>query len=387
MKKTLYILCGFFVLATNAQTALYNSGNLQIHDEGQMGFHIDLINDGSFDENLGLVGFYGDLPLSVSGVFPATFYDLEISNPDNVRLNIALNNSNNTNFVTGNFFTLRALTDTYLNFSDNVTTNGSGDISKVDGFAAISNQQNFTFPVGDQIFLRQLILQSNGINTFAKCAYYFENPNSPSTFSESFDTNQKVASLGEISTREFWKIEGTVPSTIQITWNNRSNIGALVDDASRLGIVGWRKSTNQWVSLSGGLAVGDLTQGFVTSATFIPDDYEIVTFADNLGEASELIKTGNYYVSPNGDGINDALEIEEINLSPNNSLKIFDRYGLKVFEMEDYSNTEFTGLANTNNFVISKDKGLPSGVYFYIISLEDIGLDFQGFLYLARESN
>jgi gliding motility-associated-like protein len=387
MQKRLFTYLFFAVVCSNAQTALYNSGNLQIHTEGQMGFHIDLINDGSFDENEGLVGFYGDLPLTVSGVFATTFFDIEISNPDNVRLNTSLNSRNTTNFILGDFFTPRAQTDNYLNFLENGITNGSGDISKVDGYAAVSNQQNFTFPVGDQVFLRPLALQSNGVNTFAKCAYFFENPNSPSTFSESFDTNQKVASLGEVSTREFWKIEGTVPSTIQITWNNRSNIGAIVDDPSSLGIVGWRKSTNQWVSISGGPGVGDLTQGFVTSTTFIPDDYEIITFAGNLGEASELIQTDNYFVSPNGDGVNDALEIEEINLSPNNSLKIFDRYGLKVFEMENYSNTEFTGVANTNNFVIAKDKGLPSGVYFYIISLEDIGLDFQGFLYLARESN
>ena len=67
-----------------AQTALYNSGNLQIHEQGQMGFHTNLINDGSFDENAGLAGFYGDLPLTVSGAFAVTFFDVEISNPDNV---------------------------------------------------------------------------------------------------------------------------------------------------------------------------------------------------------------------------------------------------------------------------------------------------------------
>ena len=383
MKKTLYILCGFFVLVTNAQTALYNSGNIQIHDQGQMGFHIDLINDGSFDENLGLGGFYGDLPLNISGAFPATFFDLEIANPDNVQLATGLNNSNNTNFITGNFVTPRAQTDTYLNFLPNATDNGSGDISKVDGYAAISNQQNFTFPVGDAFQLRQLILQSSAENTFAKCAYFFEDPNSPSTFN-GFNTNTKVAGLGSISTTEFWRLEGSVPSTIRISWNERSNIATIVDDASRIGIVGWRKSTNQWVSISGGGAIGDLSQGFVTSASFIPDDYEIITFADNLGEASELITTDNFLVTPNGDGINDVLEIPEISLSPSNTIHIFDRYGLKVFEMENYTNTEFNGTATTNNFVIAKDKGLPSGVYFYIISLHDIDLDFQGFLYLAR---
>ena len=85
MKKVFYIvfLVGF---CANAQTALYNSGNLQIHQDGQLGLHIDLINDGILDDNLGLAGFYGDLPLTVSGAFAPTFFDLEIANPDNVLL-------------------------------------------------------------------------------------------------------------------------------------------------------------------------------------------------------------------------------------------------------------------------------------------------------------
>jgi len=384
MNVKLFILIFSLAVCANAQTALYNAGNIQIHDQGQMGFHTDLINDGVFDENLGLAGFYGDAPLSVSGAFAATFFDLEISNFQNVTLNTSLNNTNNTNFITGDFFTQRAIADNYLNFLQDANYNGSADISKVDGYVAINNKQNFTFPVGDIVQLRQLILNSDAVNAVAKCAYFFENPNSPFNFSESFNTDTKVVGLGNISTTEFWRIEGNVPSTIRISWNNRSNISAIVDDATQIGIAGWRKSTSQWVSLSGGTAVGDLSQGFVSSASFIPDDYEIITFANNLGEASALIGTDNYLVTPNGDGINDALEIPEIALSPNNSIYIFDRFGLKVFEMQNYTNTEFTGFATTNNFVISKDRGLPSGVYFYIISLDDINLDFQGFLYLAR---
>jgi gliding motility-associated-like protein len=370
-------------VCVNAQTALYNAGNMQIHDQGQIGFHIDLINDGSFDENLGLAGFYGDLPLTVYGSFAATFFDLEIANPDNVLLATGLNNSNNINFITGDFVTPRAETYTYFNFLTNANYNGSGDISMVDGYDGVNNQQNFTFPVGDDGELRQLVMQSSSENSFAKCAYFFEDPNSPSTFA-SFDTNSKVNSIGNISSTEFWRLEGSVPSTVRISWNVRSNIAAIVDDASRIGIVGWRKSTNQWVSISNATAVGDLSGGFVSSSSFIPDDYEVITFADNLGEASEFISTDNFLVTPNGDGINDALEIPEIALSPNNSIYIFDRYGLKVFEMQNYTNTEFTGKATTNNFVISKDDGLPSGVYFYILSLDDLNLDFQGFLYLAR---
>ena len=95
MKKLLFGLSCFMTICANAQTALYNSGNIQIHEQGQMGFHTNLINDGAFDENLGLAGFYGDLPLTVSGAFAATFFDVEISNPDNVSLETSLNTRNN----------------------------------------------------------------------------------------------------------------------------------------------------------------------------------------------------------------------------------------------------------------------------------------------------
>ena len=383
MKKLAFILFAFQGLLCQAQTALYNSGTMQIHDQGQMGFHTNLINDGSFDENLGLAGFYGDLPLTVSGAFAVTFFDLEISNPDNVSLETSLNTRNNSNFIMGDFFTNRALTDNYLNFLDTATSNGSGNISKVDGYTGISNQQNFSFPVGDEFQLRQLVLNSNAVNIFARCAYFFEDANNPSTFAQGFNTNTKANTLGPISSTEFWRLEGNVPSTIQITWNERSVIESLVTDVNRLGIVGWSKASNQWVSIPSNGAVGDLSQGFIRSTSFIPDAYEIITFGNSLGEATALINPDNFLVTPNGDGINDFLVIPETELSPNNAIQIFDRYGLKVFEMNNYTN-EFNGFATTNNFVIAKDKGLPAGVYFYILSLSDIGLDFQGFLYLAN---
>lgn len=383
MKKIFYFLFSFFGVGIHAQTALYNSGNIQIHEQGQMGFHTNLINDGSFDENVGLAGFYGDLPLMVSGAFAVTFFDLEISNPDNVSLETSLNTRSNVNFIMGDFFTNRAQTDNYLNFLGNATSNGSGDISKVDGYSGISNQQSFTFPVGDEQQLRQLVLNSDAVNLFARCAYFFEDASNPSTFQTGFDTNTKEGNLGVISNTEFWRLEGNVPSTIQITWNERSAVDVFVTDITRLGIVGWQKSSNQWVNIGSNGAVGDLTQGFISSASFIPDDYEVITFGDSLGEPMELVNPDNFLVTPNGDGVNDVLVIPETDLSPNNSIQIFDRYGLKVFEMNNYTN-EFNGFATSNNFVIAKDKGLPSGVYFYILSLDDIDLAFQGFLYLAR---
>lgn len=130
-------------------------------------------------------------------------------------------------------------------------------------------------------------------------------------------------------------------------------------------------------------SVGDLVNGVAISGSFIPDEYELLTFGA-FGEPRDFLDLENYFVSPNGDGINDFLEIPELALSPNNLMRIFDRQGSKVFEKTNYVN-EFNGFSNQNNFVVDRESGLPSGVYFYIVSLDDLDLEFQGFLYLAND--
>lgn len=380
LKSLLFIFLS--AVGSYGQTALYNAGNLEVHVDGQVGLHTNLINDGILDDNLGEVGFYGDTPLTVSGAFAPTFFDVEINNSGHVILNTAINILNTTNFIVGNFETSRAFTDSYLNHIFDGTSINSSDISKVNGYAAITDKQNFTFPVGDAVQLRPLVLNSEDVNQLAKCAYFFESANSPSTF-PSFNTASKGEGVDLVSSTEFWRLEGNIPSTVQLSWNERSAIPLLTADPLALIVVGWSKATNQWESLAGAPAVGDITQGFVGSSSFIPDDYEILTLASTLEEPQEFISVDNFLVTANGDGNNDSLIIPELEQSPNNSLQIFDRFGLKVFEMENYTD-EFRGFANTGTVIMDKDKGLPTGVYFFIVEMKDLKLDFQGFLYLTR---
>ena len=382
MKKLIYILVFFLGLSIQAQTALYNSGNIRIHDQGQLGFHTNLINDAAFDENVGLVGFYGNTTLNVSGAFAPTFFDTEIANATGVYLETGINNGNNTNFIIGDFMTPRNQSSAYYNLLQNAFYVGDSDISKVDGYAAMTQQQNFTFPVGDDQQLRPLILNSQSENALAKCAYFFENPGTPSSLDTNFDTGLKARDLGFISTTEFWLLEGNVPSTISISWNERSDIAALTNDVSNLMVVGWSKAARQWIRLGSTVAVGDLSTGFVSSESFIPDDYDAITFG-TMDVPAEFLSLDNYLVSANDDGINDTLVIPELEQSPNNHLMIYNRFGQMVFDQKNYTN-EFQGFSNVDNFVIDREQGLPADVYFYIVSMEDLGLDFQGFLYLTR---
>lgn len=387
MKNLLYI--SFFLLGvfSNAQTALYNNGNIRIHENGQLGFHTDLINDSPFDSNLGLAGFYGAESLFVTGAIVPQFYDTEISLENDLFLEIGMDNANNTNFIIGNMVTPRTQPNIQYTFLENTFYTGDGDISKVDGYAGLTNQQDFIFPVGDATQLRPLVLNSESTNLTAKCAYFFENASNPTSVNGNFNTDNLGLALEFVSGVEFWRLEGNVPSTVTLSWNARSNMSALTDEAINIVVAGWSKIGNRWQNLEGVTVVGTLDEGFVISETFNPDDYELLTLGISKIPFeplfNEVLSLDNYFVSPNGDGINDSFFIPELSDSPNNVVRIYNRYGLKVFEKGNYVD-EFVGVSNVGNFVINRESGLPVGVYFYTIYMEDLDLNYQGFLYLAR---
>jgi len=65
--------------------------------------------------------------------------------------------------------------------------------------------------------------------------------------------------------------------------------------------------------------------------------------------------------SPNGDGINDLWLITNGNCLAKAKAEVFNRYGSKVFESNDYKN-------NWNG--LYKGKPLPDGTYYYVINYQ-----------------
>ena len=82
------------------------------------------------------------------------------------------------------------------------------------------------------------------------------------------------------------------------------------------------------------------------------------------------------FVSPNGDGINDFFEIQNIENHPNNELLIYTRSGVVIFSTRNYR----------NNWSGTTDNGLvPEGSYYFTLDLEGNGtLDRQGWIYISR---
>jgi uncharacterized repeat protein (TIGR01451 family)/gliding motility-associated-like protein len=94
-------------------------------------------------------------------------------------------------------------------------------------------------------------------------------------------------------------------------------------------------------------------------------------------------------VSPDGDGLNDFFRIRGIECYPKNTVEIYNRWGVKVYDAEGYNNDTvvFRGISEGRT-TIDTSEGLPSGTYFYIVKYEDFngnGIDESGYLDINRD--
>jgi gliding motility-associated-like protein len=108
-----------------------------------------------------------------------------------------------------------------------------------------------------------------------------------------------------------------------------------------------------------------------------PVSVGVQNFEPLLAEDGITVHQG---VSPNGDGINDYLQIDNITNYPDNKLSIMNRNGLLVYEAKGYDNSTrvFDGHSNKNG-----QMQLP-GTYFYALDYTANGVTKHktGFLVL-----
>jgi len=93
-------------------------------------------------------------------------------------------------------------------------------------------------------------------------------------------------------------------------------------------------------------------------------------------------------VTPNGDGVHDVLRIANIENYPNNTVKIYNRWGVLVYKTRAYnsSGNVFDGTSE-GRVTVDQDNKLPVGTYFYIIEYEDqtgTMRQLSGYIYINR---
>ncbi|MDF0717286.1 gliding motility-associated C-terminal domain-containing protein [Muricauda sp. 334s03] len=113
----------------------------------------------------------------------------------------------------------------------------------------------------------------------------------------------------------------------------------------------------------------------------------VSTFCEYTGGGSDFqIFNG---MTPNGDGLNDYFRIQGIENYPDNNVKIFNRWGVQVYQIDSYGqgNNLFYGLSE-GRATLQKDRELPSGTYFYILTFTSEvnpgNESYSGYLYINR---
>ena len=132
------------------------------------------------------------------------------------------------------------------------------------------------------------------------------------------------------------------------------------------------------------------------STNFVGTDRIVYELCDAFGQCASAVVTIEVTngllpyngISIDGNERNSYFHIGGIEAYPKNVVKIFNRWGVQVFEIEHYDNVRnvFRGLSN-GRVTIERGSKLPQGTYYYIIEYEDDNHQQQketGWLYLKR---
>ena len=129
--------------------------------------------------------------------------------------------------------------------------------------------------------------------------------------------------------------------------------------------------------------------GFKGVDTFV---YELCN-ADGCATATVSIEVTHKLIVYNGISVggdkNNHFHIAGIEAYPNNTVRIYNRWGVKVWEAQSYDNVRnvFKGISNGRVTIEAADK-LPQGTYYYVIEYVDENNQQQsmvGWLYLKKD--
>jgi len=103
---------------------------------------------------------------------------------------------------------------------------------------------------------------------------------------------------------------------------------------------------------------------------------------NDIGEGDNCNSNITDGVSPNGDGLNDSLDLSNLEeIFPDYRISIYNRYGVMVYEGRLGTNY-FAGISNVAS---NQGNQLPAGVYYFVFEPNDgISKSFQNSFYLSR---
>ncbi len=274
--KIFFFLC-IFAEISSAQTGLQNNGNLRVHsgnisivgnmtnsssatlvNNGNIYVKANLINDEvSMSAGTGTLYFSGSSAQALNGSAVFKTYNLVTNNAAGITLNNNLSIANTHTFTSGLIHT--SVTPNYLIYESGSSHSGAADSRHVTGWVKKMGSTNFTFPVGDNTYLRPVALESLSGSSEFNVRYNTTTP---------FQTQLQIP-IRSLMPGEYWTINRVSggSASVHLNWDNSKvtfppfnivDIRASWFDGSN-----W---TDQGGSATGNVtATGDVTSNSVSS--------------------------------------------------------------------------------------------------------------------------
>jgi gliding motility-associated-like protein len=350
-----------------------SSGNL-IND-GEFHFYGDYKNDGLFsystNSTSGYVVFEGrnKAVQELSGASPSFFYDALFNKSGlekSFHLTNAIENAGTVNLFDGVVLMDKDLGGSFVFLSGAQHINTS-DKSHVDGEVTKIGKESFKYPIGNSGYYRYASISApSNVASQYRGEYLYKNSD------VNYPHRNKTAVINVIDDKEYWiinKSESTSGSIIlTLSWDERTTPSHLIaNGAEDLRIVRWDQEQSLWVDEGG---IVDYANKTVTTPVDVLG-FGIFTLASKnpIDEAGDVVIYNG--VTPDGDGKNDYFIIDKIQRYPNNTVRIFNRWGVEVFKTTNYDSdgNVFNGYSKARATIDESSK-LPTGTYYYILEYE-----------------
>ncbi|WP_264524482.1 gliding motility-associated C-terminal domain-containing protein [Flavobacterium sp. N502536] len=380
---------GELFVAPNTQLssigAFDNTTTGVVINDGELFLYSHLNNSGlvSFNRgnSSGIIRLYGESGYqNISGSVPIEMNNVEFKNS---------NSDKGAAFHVSNYLSIFGTADFKEGIIDDdaydgivIFENGSSclnasDKSFIDGEVKKIGNKDFTFPIGDRLKYRSVGISALKIDSDAFSGKYFlENADNL------YPLKNKEKNILIINSKEYWTVKKAGAASdiiITLSWDEATTPATIIESPSDIHIVRWDNSKKAWVDQGGIVNLQDKT---VSSPASIS--------GEGVFTIAKFKKTNSFVVynsiSPNNDGLNEYLRIDGLE-GTENEVEIYNRWGVKVFQTTAYGTKEnvFDGFCNVKNLLLRNEK-LPSGTYFYILSVTKDQVDTKqtGYLYLSE---
>lgn len=361
-----------------------NENNGVVLSDGLVYYYEDFINNGQYDVATGLKKsstYFIIKPdkkeKKISGDGYASFYDVAFdsgveSNPFNLLTNIDIYGK--ANFIDGIIKVdstkneKTKISNGMITFMPGASYLNAHDYGHVEGVVEKIGNESFVFPIGDQQRYRPGRISAPSNIKNAITARYVS---SDSLF---FEKNSTISGIiNELDRSEYWELRTGLDQESEIiltlSWDDRTTPNQLLINPEKdLRIVRWDSKQQLWIDEGG---VVNVEKKEISTPTTINK----LGFFTLATAKTHLLLDGDVViynmVSTMEDGKNDYFLIDNIRNFPNNTVQIYNRWGVKVYETSNYDSNGnvFKGYSE-GRVTLNKNKKLPTGTYYYIINYE-----------------